>query len=105
MHVFTWKLPTSTTAETTKTTTQQTDWEKYINEEFTKEVNRAARQNDQLNFENAAVKAFQRVGIFINPDWLFNYTITGNTIQNIVELETIWDSIQRTIQQENCFFP
>jgi hypothetical protein len=75
-------------AKSQEETTQQTDWEKHINEEFTKEVNRATRQNDQLNFENAAVKAFQRVGIFINPDWLFNYTITGNTIQNIVELET-----------------
>ncbi len=40
-------------AKSEEETTQQTDWEKYINEEFTREVNRAARQNDQLNFENA----------------------------------------------------
>ncbi len=53
-----------------------------------------------LNFLRVRTQTFQRVGIFINPDWLFNYTITGNTIQNPVELETIWDSIQRTIQQE-----
>jgi len=79
---------------------QQTEWEKHINEEFTKEVDRAVRQNDRLDYGSAAVKAFQKVGIFINPDWLFNHTITGNTIQNPVELENIWDSIQRTILQE-----
>jgi len=79
---------------------QQMEWEKHIIEEFTKEINRAARQDTPLNYGYATVQAFQKVGIFINPDWLFDYNISGNTIQNSVELETIWDSIQRTIQKE-----
>jgi len=53
-----------------------------------------------LDYEYATVQAFQRVGIFINAEWLFDHDISGNTIQNSVELETIWDSIHRRIRKE-----
>jgi len=72
----------------------------HLRNEFTKEIERAVRQNDKLDYGHAMTQAFQKVGIFINPDWLFDYNITCNSIQNSVELESIWDSIQRTIQQE-----
>jgi hypothetical protein len=39
---------------------QQAEWEKHVNEEFTKEINRAVRQNDKLDYGSAAVKAFHQ---------------------------------------------
>ncbi len=49
---------------------------------------------------NTNVQAFERIGHTINPQWLFKHDISGNTNENPIELEKIWDRVQRKLQKE-----
>ena len=46
------------------------------------------------------MQAFQRIGLNINPNWLFEFHISGKTILNPKEIENIWDTVQRNLRKE-----
>jgi len=76
------------------------EWERHLEDEIIKEIDRKARSNKKRNYKNAAVQAFLRMGITINPQWLNNINITGDTIENQDDVENIWDDIQAYLQRE-----
>ncbi len=79
---------------------KQMEWEHHLTNEFTKEIDRAARRNKKRNYKNATIQAFMRMGISVNPQWLNGINITGDTIHNHDNVENIWYDIQAYLQRE-----
>ncbi len=77
---------------------KRTDWENHLEIKFTKEIDRAARNNTQRNYTKAMIKAFQRTGIDIKPQWFDDMKISDETINEPYTLEEIWVMVHRFLQ-------
>jgi hypothetical protein len=94
-----WGL-TAVYAKKEKEHLHQTEWENLLKTEFTKEIGRAARHHTRRDYETATQRAFQKIGYDINPRWLEDFKITGDTLKDPYKLEDIWVTTHRYLQQE-----